>query len=144
MAAAKQSVPPEDCLACRLIGTGAFALLGLYAIGSARYYALDKAAGVSRGARLSMRLAGYGGSRLVHRLRDALTLTAATCQASLEQLPTDGQYRCNVRKSKKLEPVIFSSAAARICDEHGSFLVEDTQSARRTPKGLESTTMKKY
>lgn len=59
---ATQSSPPtlpEDCLACRLIGTGAFALVGLYAIGSARYYALNQALAVSRGARLGMRATGY-------------------------------------------------------------------------------------
>ncbi|KAK9898949.1 hypothetical protein P389DRAFT_193963 [Cystobasidium minutum MCA 4210] len=56
----RTAAPPADCLACRLIGTGAFALLGLYAIGSARYYALNKALAVSRAGTVGMRLTGYG------------------------------------------------------------------------------------
>jgi hypothetical protein len=51
---------PADCLACRLIGTGAFALVGIYALANARYYSVNKALSAGPGAIIGMRMVGCG------------------------------------------------------------------------------------
>ena len=49
-----------DCFACRAVGTGAFAGLGLFCIFTARSYGSNKAISAGPGAILGIRLAGYG------------------------------------------------------------------------------------
>lgn len=56
--------PILDCFSCRLIGTGAFAGLGLYSIAMARHYAQNPGLSAGRGANMGIRLVGYGGSVL--------------------------------------------------------------------------------
>ena len=62
------STMPLDCFSCRLLGTSAFALLGVYAIASARYYGANKAISAGPGAILGIRLVGY--SKLMWRDSD--------------------------------------------------------------------------
>lgn len=58
--------PPAiiDCFACRAIGTGAFAGLGLFSIYTARSYGSNKAISAGPGAIWGIRLAGYGELRV--------------------------------------------------------------------------------
>lgn len=54
--------PILDCFSCRLIGSGAFAGLGLYSIAMARHYAQNPRLSAGRGANMGIRLVGYGGA----------------------------------------------------------------------------------
>ena len=62
MASQQQEVSTNtlDCFSCRLLGTSAFALLGVYSIAAARYYGANKAISAGPGAIWGIRLVGYG------------------------------------------------------------------------------------